>query len=344
MNKTKKVFHRLSASLGNRLAQGSSVEIDDGLTQNGMQIDEKVAKEYRAWCADNPPDDGYWTHWPMYYDEMPVSDELVEDAASRNDKAVMIIGRAAGEDRENKPEAGSWYLTNKEKEILVSLKKHFAKVAVILDCGSIMDVSFAKELDLDGLMFFWQGGQEMGNALYDVISGALSPSGKLTDTIAELESYPSTANFGNKEFNNYSEDIFVGYRFFETFAKDLVQYPFGFGLSYTSFAIEVDAVDDRVVAFHVTNTGSRAGKEVIQIYVQSAGAHATVKHFACNNQETNRSHNDSRLRWISLCRERIVSEGTREKRTVPFMRRFHRRKGLPWESCSLWQKTYFVFV
>lgn len=335
MNKVQKIFHKLSAALVNRLAQGSSVEIEDGLTtdeefkklcrraaaegsvllinhdffpienesvavfgrcqvntfyvgygsggdirppyrvsildgltQNGLQIDEAVAKEYRTWCANNPPDDGYWAHWPMYYDEMPVSDSLVEAAAARNDKAIMIIGRAAGEDRENKPEAGSWYLTKKEKDILVSLKKHFAKVAVILDCGSIMDVSFAKELNLDGLMFFWQGGQEMGNALYDVISGAVSPSGKLTDTIAELKNYPSTENFGNKEYNNYSEDIFVGYRFFETFAKGLVQYPFGFGLSYTDFSVEVDAVDDSVIAFHVTNTGSRAGKEVVQIYVQ----------------------------------------------------------------------------
>jgi beta-glucosidase len=244
------------------------VSILDGLTGNGLKVDRQVADLYREWTAQNPPDDGFWGFWPTNYPEMPLSDEVIRDAASRNQKAIMVIGRAAGEDRESLPEKGSWYLTDEEKDILVRLKTHFSKVAVLMDCGSIMDMGFVKELDLDGLLYCWQGGQEMGNAVYDVISGRVSPCGKLTDTIAALEDYPSTAYFGQKEYNNYAEDIYVGYRYFESFAKDKVRYPFGYGLSYTTFSIEVDAVDDSLVSFHVTNTGSCCGKEVIQLYAK----------------------------------------------------------------------------
>ena len=247
------------------------VSIAEGMRANGMKLDETLYECYKKWADENEPDDGVWGHWPMYYEEMPVEEDMIIEAAKRNQKALMVIGRAAGEDRESKPEKGSWYLTDEEEVILKLLKKHFPKVAVILNCGSIMDTSFVDELQLDGAMYIWQGGQEMGNAVADVLSGKVSPSGHLTDTVALLTDYPSNPYFGNKETNRYVEDIYVGYRYFETFAKDKVQYPFGYGLSYTAFETVVDAFDEKeqTVTFTVKNTGNCAGKEVIQLYVKA---------------------------------------------------------------------------
>jgi len=243
------------------------VSIADGLIQNGMKLNQEVLSAYQRWCEENKPDDGLlWGQWPMNYEEMPLEDSLIESAAKKNRKAIMVIGRAAGEDRESLPEKGSWYLTDEEEDILRRLKRSFDKVAVVMNCGTIMDTSFATQLGLDGLLYIWQGGQEAGNAVYDVVSGAVSPSGKLTDTVAELAGYPSNDYFGNQEYNNYTEDVYVGYRFFETFAKEKVQYPFGYGLSYTTFSIVADDVSDEAVTFHVTNTGNEAGREVAQIY------------------------------------------------------------------------------
>lgn len=114
-------------------------------------------------------------------------------------------------------------------------------------------------------------GMEGGSAVADVLTGDVTPSGKLSDTIAAtLADYPSTAHFGSKTENSYSEDIYVGYRYFETFAPDKVLYPFGYGLSYTNFKITTDNVNagENEVAVTVTvqNTGKVEGKEVVQIY------------------------------------------------------------------------------
>ena len=118
-----------------------------------------------------------------------------------------------------------------------------------------------------------QGGQEGGNGVIDVLTGKVNPCGKLTDTIArDIEDYPSTKNFGDADTNIYEEDIYVGYRYFETFAKDKVLYPFGYGLSYTTFDIksELDVDDSAIgVSAVVTNTGDTAGKEVVQVYVKA---------------------------------------------------------------------------
>ena len=245
------------------------VSIAEGLRQNGLKMDEQVFSLYEQWCEKNPPDDGFWGAWPMNYDEMPVSEDVISEAAKRNEKAIVIIGRAAGEDRESKAEKGSWYLTDIEKKLLVTLKKHFRKVAVLLNCGSIMDTSFVKELELDGAMYIWQGGQELGNAVYDVLTGAVNPCGKLTDTVAKLEDYPSDPYFGDKKVNEYVEDIYVGYRYFSSFGQEKVLYPFGYGLSYTTFKIETTFANENQVAFTVTNTGNCPGREVVQLYAQA---------------------------------------------------------------------------
>lgn len=250
------------------------VSILEGLQNGGANLDKLVVETYKDWTKKHIPNDGFWGHWPMNYDEMPVNDELVSTAARESDIAVVVIGRSAGEDRENKLEKGSWYLTSEEEKLLGLTRKYFKQVCVIINSGSIMDVSGIESYKPDALMFVWQGGQETGNGVADVLLGKVSPSGKLTDTIAKIEDYPSYKYFGNKKYNEYAEDIYVGYRYFNTFAEDKIIYPFGFGLSYTKFDIsdcKVKPQSETVfdITFTVKNTGGYIGKQVVQIYLSA---------------------------------------------------------------------------
>jgi beta-glucosidase len=198
----------------------------------------------------------------------------VEAAARRSDVALVIVGRTAGEDQDNHKEPGSYYLTDIELDMIRKVAAKFSRMAVILNVGNIIDMSWVEETKTPAVLYAWQGGQEGGNGVCDVLMGRVNPCGKLADTIAtRIEDYPSDANFGNEVRNFYQEDIYVGYRYFETFAKDKVQYPFGYGLSYTTFEIagSLAAVSgaELLVKATVTNTGSRAGKEVVQVYVEA---------------------------------------------------------------------------
>lgn len=252
-----------------------SVNLIRGMKNVGIAIDEKLLSVYDAWRAKslNEADEGFWGHWPFNFPEMPLKNKLVAEAASRNDIAIVVIGRAAGEDRENKLKKGSYYLTDDEINMLDKVTAHFKRVAVLLDCGNIIDMSRIKQYGdkIGAIAYTWLGGMESGNAVADVLCGNVCPSGKLPDTIAEhYEDYPSAGNFGNKKENRYVEDIFVGYRYFETFAKDKVVYPFGFGLSYTTFTITpldfYDNGDGISVSVSVKNVGACAGKETVQVY------------------------------------------------------------------------------
>lgn len=238
----------------------------------------------------------------MCYKEMPVKDEFIASASKRNTTAVVVIGRAAGEDRENKIEKGSWFLTDTEDNLLALTRKYFKKVCVMINSGSIMDVTRIEKHKPDALMFVWQGGQETGNAVADVLLGKVSPSGKLTDTIAAIEDYPSYKYFGNKKYNNYAEDIYVGYRYFNTFARDKIIYPFGFGLSYTKFEItdckvKQNAETTATVTFTVKNAGDFTGKQVVQVYLsvpqgklgkpsRELAAYVKTKELAPNESQT----------------------------------------------------------
>ena len=248
------------------------VSLMDGLRNGNIACNEELANTYQDWCAhpDHKANHGWWGHWPYFHEEMPLTEAQVSEAAAVSNVALVVIGRAAGEDRENKLEEGSFYLTQTEREMLRQVSGAFEKVAVVMNCGSVMDLSFVQEYNISALVFAWQLGQESGNAVADVLSGRVNPSGKLTDTIAcRYEDYSSSPYFGNRKFNNYTEDIFVGYRYFDTFHKDVL-YPFGFGLSYTTFEMEtVDASrkgDVTTLQIRVTNTGSIPGKEVVQVY------------------------------------------------------------------------------
>lgn len=205
---------------------------------------------------------------------MPVTKELAEQAAAKSDIAVVIIGRTAGEDKDNSAAEGSYLLTAAEHQMLKEVCGAFKRVAVLLNVGNIIDMKWVKEYDPAAVLYVWQGGQEGGAGAADVLTGTVTPCGKLSDTIAlDISDYPSTEGFGDPTRVIYKEDIYVGYRYFETFAKDCVLYPFGYGLSYTTFTRTVESFDfdGETVTEKVTvkNTGDVQGKEVVTVFVEA---------------------------------------------------------------------------
>lgn len=262
---------------------------------SALQLYEPLAKLYSDWSEKNPIDHGFWGHWPRFYPEMPLSREVAADAAAKADCAVVTIGRSSGEDRENALEKGSFYLTDDERKLLETVTEVFEKTVVLLNVGSIMDLSWLEEFGdkIGAVLLVWQGGMESGNAVADLLCGAVCPSGRLTDTIArQYSDYPSADDFGAAEFNNYTEDIFVGYRWFETFKPETVLYPFGYGLSYTDFFVQFSELKEETDGFaltcSVTNTGEKhSGKTVVQVYVEPpCGALGTPVRVLCGFAKT----------------------------------------------------------
>ena len=266
-----------------------------GLLEQGVKADGILASQYETWCSlpRNVPDEGYWGHWPMSNPEMPLKEAEVAAAAQRCTLALVVIGRAAGEARENVLKPGSFYLTGRERAMLDLVTAYFSRVCVVMDCGNVIDMGWTAEYGdkLTALVYAWQGGMESGSALAQVLTGAVNPSGKLTDTIAACyEDYPSSASFGGREFNAYTEDIYVGYRYFETFAPEKVLYPFGFGLSYTRFRLTSQASvsgNAVTVSTEVENLGDEPGREVVQVYVDlPCGALGNPKRVLAGFQKT----------------------------------------------------------
>lgn len=252
------------------------VNMIKGLKDCNANIYSPVLNLYEDWCEKNPVSHGFWGHWPMCFPEMELEERIVKSAANNSHSAIVVIGRAAGEDRENKPEQGSYYLTDTEIKMLDLVTAHFNKVTVIMNCGNIVDMAWTEKYGdkITALVYAWQCGMESGNALANVLMGKTTPSGKLPCTIARnYEDYSSSANFGGKDYNNYEEDIFVGYRYFETFCRDKVLYPFGFGLSYTDFEIKPVSFERKDDKFYITadvkNVGNVSGKEIVQLYVKA---------------------------------------------------------------------------
>lgn len=248
------------------------VNLMDGLKNADVNYDSELAKVYETWCnsEEHKADHGWWGHWPMSHPEMPLDRQLVEAAARKSSVAIMVIGRAAGEDRENTLTKGSYYLTDAEIAMLDVVTESFTHTIVLMNVGSILDMAWAEQYGnkISALLYVWQGGMESGNAVADVLTGKVSPCGKLADTIARrYEDYPSSENFGGKEFNHYREDIYVGYRYFDTFGKEKVLYPFGYGLSYTEFQVVKSELvcEEAYYRINVTveNTGAHAGREIV---------------------------------------------------------------------------------
>ena len=247
------------------------------MKDDSVSPDEELAETYRTWCAANVPDEGYWGNWPRHFDEMPLTAGIVDGAADRCDVALVVLGRAAGEDRENVLEAGSYYLTDCERHMCDAVMARFERTVVVVNTGNVVDLAWTEGYGerLGALVLAWQGGMESATALGDVLTGRVSPSGRLTSTIARhYEDYPSAGHFGHRHHSDYVEDVYVGYRYFETFDKDAVMFPFGHGLTYTTFSLSnADCVveDGQVrVGVDVTNIGSRqAAAEVVQLYYRA---------------------------------------------------------------------------
>lgn len=248
------------------------INIIDGLKNCGqLSLNTELDAIYRKWTKENPPDEGFWGHWPTSYEEMPVSDALAKRAAYVSDAALVIIGRAAGEDRENTLAKGSYYLTDNEEKMLYAVSRFFKKWAVVLNIGSIFDFSWIEKYSVPCVLICWQGGMETGNALADVLCGKTSPSGKLTDTVAvSYDRQPTARNFGGKDRNLYEEDIFVGYRYFETFDRNSVLFEFGYGLTYSDFSFSVKSFRRENNGVHISavikNSGKTAAKNTLQVY------------------------------------------------------------------------------
>ena len=235
-----------------------------------LKVNEGLATVYEKWCEENPIADSVWGMWPRNYPEMPVTPQMVLGARKVSDQAIVVIGRSSGEDRENVLEPGSYYLTEEEKKLLKMVSRAFPNAILLLNIGSVIDLSFLKDYSFGAVMILWQGGMESGNAAADLLCGKATPSGRLTDTIAvKYEDYPSSGHFGQKEANEYYEDIYVGYRYFETFAPEKVLYPFGYGLSYTTFDGQVQP-EDSGLKYHVTltNSGAYSGKQTVMLFVE----------------------------------------------------------------------------
>lgn len=252
------------------------VNILDGVRNNpGLSLNEELVSVYNEWLKEHPFDLGPgWAQEPWSQLEMVPDEKTVLDARKASDVAVIVLGRTAGEDRDNSADKGSWYLTDEEEALLEIVSKHFEKTVVLLNVGNIIDMKWVEKYNIKSVMYVWQGGQEGGNAVADLLSGNVTPSGKLTDTIAsDISLYPGVKNFGNKDFNIYAEDIYVGYRYFETFAKEEVLYPFGFGLSYTDFEYSnVDVTEnDGIISIdaEIKNIGEYSGREIVQVYFEA---------------------------------------------------------------------------
>lgn len=235
---------------------------------------------------------------PGMTDEPAISAELLQGASEFADTAIITLCRYSGEgwDRNTSSEnidflwegerrlselqeavfpRGDYYLTPNEMKMIEDVKSKFSNIIVVLNVGGVMETEWIKnDAKISSALYAWQGGMEGGLAAADLIVGDVNPSGKLVDTFARsLEDYPSSYNFhDSNDYAEYTDDIYVGYRYFETIpgAADNVIYPFGYGLSYTSFekkvtsfTVDADSVTARVC---VKNTGDIAGKEVVMLY------------------------------------------------------------------------------
>lgn len=279
-------YYRSGTGSGGAVNVEYTTNLLGGLRNNKkIVVNEELAKLYEEWILEHPFDNGGggWAAEPWFQEEMPLSDEIVKAASRKSNKAIVVIGRTAGEDKDSADIEGSYRLTVDENNMLQMVSDYFEQVIVVLNIAGIIDMNWIHDSSyknrLKGIIITWQGGIEGGNAAADVLVGDVTPGGKLPDTIAySIEDYPSTANYGNELRNFYQEDIYVGYRYFETFCPEKVMYEFGYGLSYTTFDIANERVD-RIeknekeyikVQVKVTNTGtSYSGKEVVQVYYEA---------------------------------------------------------------------------
>ncbi|MCM1629166.1 glycoside hydrolase family 3 C-terminal domain-containing protein [Bacteroides uniformis] len=278
-----------------------TVSLLDGLKNAGYVVDEALKNSYEAYLKAEKErlskDKKEWFMPDTRPAEMAVSAQVIREQAAKADVALVTLGRTSGEFLDRM--VADFNLTKEEQNMLKAVSDAFhaagKKVVVVLNIGGVIETASWKSAP-DAILCAWQAGQEGGNSVADVLSGKASPSGKLTMTFpVKFEDAASSDNFPidmrvstdlmnkggkkndvkNVDYTNYEEDIYVGYRYFDTFGKQ-VSYPFGYGLSYTTFAYDKAAVKADngayTVSVEVKNTGKVAGKEVVQLYVSAPDA------------------------------------------------------------------------
>ena len=292
----------MSGGLGSGAVNvGYSVDMVTGLKNIGVATTPQLTEIYQNYVkyakaklkADKNPMMWFLNQGQPKLDEIDITERCVANEEPKADAAIITIGRQAGEGMDRQIN-GEFNLSKTEQDMIFRVSDAFhakgKKVIVIINSGSVMETASWRDR-VDAILVAWQPGIEGGNSVADILTGKVNPSGKLTMTwpIAATD-HPSTANFAKEydmytyknmegwgkgnipgvDFSNHEEDIYVGYRYFDTFKKD-VAYPFGFGLSYTTFGMGKPSVKANgkniEVSVTVKNTGKVAGKQVAQVYV-----------------------------------------------------------------------------
>lgn len=292
----------MSGGLGSGAVNvGYSVDMVTGLKNIGVATTPQLTEIYQNYVkyakaklkADKNPMMWFLNQGQPKLDEIDITERCVANEEPKADAAIITIGRQAGEGMDRQIN-GEFNLSKTEQDMIFRVSDAFhakgKKVIVIINSGSVMETASWRDR-VDAILVAWQPGIEGGNSVADILTGKVNPSGKLTMTwpIAATD-HPSTANFAKEydmytyknmegwgkgnipgvDFSNHEEDIYVGYRYFDTFKKN-VAYPFGFGLSYTTFEMGKPSVKANgkniEVSVIVKNTGKVAGKQVAQVYV-----------------------------------------------------------------------------
>ncbi len=292
----------MSGGLGSGAVNvGYSVDMVTGLKNIGVATTPQLTEIYQNYVkyakaklkVDKNPMMWFLNQGQPKLDEIDITERCVANEEPKADAAIITIGRQAGEGMDRQIN-GEFNLSKTEQDMIYRVSDAFhakgKKVIVIINSGSVMETASWRDR-VDAILVAWQPGIEGGNSVADILTGKVNPSGKLTMTwpIAATD-HPSTANFAKEydmytyknmegwgkgnipgvDFSNHEEDIYVGYRYFDTFKKD-VAYPFGFGLSYTTFEMGKPSVKANgkniEVSVTVKNTGKVAGKQVAQVYV-----------------------------------------------------------------------------
>ena len=266
---------RLGWGSGDMMAQKIS-QISDSLVEEGFNLNLNVKNACENWISEQNIDyftiNRNWDEWSFRMKEIELEDSVFENASKTSNVAIVTLGRCSGEAADLKDEEGFFRLHQEEIALVEKASKYFNKVVLLLNTCGPLDLRSIDQYNVDAILDVSLGGQEFGKAVVDVIGGKVTPSGKLTTTWAnKYEDYPTKEGITALEVP-YNEGIYVGYRYFDTFNVD-PRYPFGYGLSYTTFDLSVQQinVDGQIVdiVVKVKNTGDVYGKEVVQCYISA---------------------------------------------------------------------------
>ncbi len=287
-------YHFIAGGTGSgNVNRAYTISLVDALKSAGYKLHQELENQYQQHIEEFKLKESKREKSKMDFfrpeilpEELTLSKNQINQWATETDIALITFGRSSGEFADRT--SSEFFLKENEVELLRNINQAFhakgKKVIVILNIGGVIETD-SWEKKSDAILLSWLAGQEGGNSVVDILSGKVSPSGKLPMTFPRsLTNIPSSANFPmegepgsgkegerkNWDYTNYEEDIYVGYRYYDTFKKE-VSFPFGFGLSYTSFTYSFPTIKQEnnqyIISVDIQNTGEYAGKEVVQLYV-----------------------------------------------------------------------------